>query len=396
MRCIAIAAAGLLLASIVAYAQSDEPFEAETEHYTVVSHVDEQHARTTADRLEATLEIFNDYFHFDLSESEEPMRVRVFATEDQYREHLEDIIEEPRDDFVYLHYGDPARNELVGYHHEDPEYEYSLNHQAFVQFLRTFVANPPLWLREGFAVYFEEIAYEPETGQAVLEENLAWLGTLRTIVAGESEEPAIPLEDMLHLDVETARRRIEVFYPQAWGMVAFLLESNDRKANRVIWDALSALEPDASMQQNARAIEREALRWVEEDRLIASFEEYLGERRSFRDLVENGISAYEEEDTEAAEEAFVRALRLRRDNHVPNYYLGLINYDRRRHGLGEYYYREALETGAEEALVYYALGVNAYADNRFDDAIDYLERTIELAPDRYGAEAEELLRRMDD
>lgn len=395
MRRVALILAGLLVLSSIAAAQSGGRFEAQTEHYRVVSEVGRDHAERTAARLEATLGIFNDYFHFDLGELPAPMRVRIFASKAEFDSYLRSIIDETREDFIYLHYGDLARNELVGYFRDEPEYDYSLNHQAFIQYLRSFVGNPPLWLREGFAVYFEEIEYDPETGQAVYRENLAWLDTLKAIVSGEAERPGIPLEEMLRLDLASAREHIDVFYPQAWGMVSFLLNTDNRDVNRVLWDSLSALEPGAAMLENARAIEREAVRWVNEEQLVDDFLAYLDERRSFRGFVEDGMDLYENGEMEAAEEAFVKALNLRSDNYVPYYYLGLINYDGTNFSLADYYYRQALENGAEEALTYYALGVNAYADNRFEQATDYLERTIELDPEGYATQAEQLIARMD-
>lgn len=395
MRRVVLVIAGILLISQMVAAQTGGRFEARTEHYRVVSEVSQAHADRTAGRLEATLAIFNDYFHFELAELPDRMRVRVFDTKSDFDSYLRAEIGETREDFIYLHYGDLARSELVGYHREDEEYEYSLNHQAFIQYLRSFVANPPLWMREGFAVYFEDIDYDPETGQAVYQENLAWLETLKAMVSGGSARRPIALGQMLRIDVETARNRLDAFYPQAWGMVSFLLNSEDRDVNRIMWDAINALRPAAPMLQNARAVEQEAVRWVDEERLESSFLTYLEERRSFRGLVEDGMRLYEDGETEAAEETFVKAINLREDNYVPYYYLGLLNYDRENYSLADYYYQQALDRGAEEALTYYALGVNAYADNRFEQATNYLERTIELAPEAYGVQAEQLISRME-
>ncbi len=395
MRRIAIIFAGLLVVSSILPAQSGGQFEAQTEHYHVVSEVGRDHAEQTADRLEATLEIFNDTFHFEPGELPERMRVRIFASRDTYDSFLRNTIDETREDFIYLHYGNLARSELVGYFREDPEYDYSLNHQAFIQYLRSFIANPPLWLREGFAVYFEEIDYDPSTGQAVYRENLTWLDPLKSILEGASGEEAIPFDELLRIDVAEARSRLDVFYPQSWGVVSYLMNTGDRDVNRVLWDAINALEPNAAMRENVRAVEQEAVQWIDQERLIDGYLGYLEDRRSFRGLVEDGMELYEEGDSEAAEEAFVKALTLREDNHVPYYYLGLINYDRGNNSLADYYYRQALEQGATEALTYYALGVNAYASERFEDATGYLERAIELDPEEYSEQARQLISRME-
>ena len=132
----------------------------------------------------------------------------------------------------------------------------------------------------------------------------------------------------------------------------------------------------------------------EEQLLVEAFVSYVGDRRSFRTLVQDGIDEYASGDLEAAERSFVTALKLREDNFIPFYYMGLINYDRKNYSLSDFYYKEALAKGATEALTYYALGVNAYADNRFDDAVAYLEETIRLDPSGYEDKAQQLLERI--
>ena len=375
-------------------AQTSTFAEYETDHYRVLSELGEEHAQATAEKLEALLDLYNEYLHFDVDELPVRLRARFFASKDRYDTYLNRVIDTTRDDFVYLHYTDLAKSELVGYDMDAESFDVSLKHQGFIQVLRAFVPNPPLWLREGFAVYFEEVEFDDELDRAVYRENLAWLETLQSIVDGTAGTAPIPLSQMLRLTVEEARDQIEVFYPQAWGMVSFLLNSANRDYNRIIWDSISALEPDASLQENSQAVYEEAFRWEEEQLVVDAFVSYVGDRKSFRTLVQDGIEQYSGDDLAAAEESFVTALKLREDNFIPYYYMGLINYDRRNYSLADFYYKEALDRGASEALTYYALGVNAYADNRFDDAVGYLEQTVSLDPDAYEDKATQLLERI--
>ncbi|MFW5684590.1 MAG: tetratricopeptide repeat protein [Spirochaetota bacterium] len=375
-------------------AQNSTFAEYETENYRVLSELGDEHARETAEKLEALLGLYNDYFHFDVGELPVRLRARFFSSKDRYDTYLERVIDTTRDDFVYLHYSDLAKSELVGYEMDAESFDVSLKHQGLIQFMRAFVPNPPLWLREGFAVYFEEVAFDDELGRAVYRENLAWLETLQSIVDGSAGVSPIPLNEMLRLTVDEAREQIEVFYPQAWGMVSFLLNSANRDYNRMIWDSISALEPDASLTENSQAVYEEAFRWEEEQLVIDAFVSYVNDRRSFRTLVQDGIDEYASGELEAAEESFVTALKLREDNFIPYYYMGLINYDRQNYSLADFYYKEALDRGASESLTYYALGVNAYADNRFDDAVAYLEQTISLDPDAYEDKANQLIDRI--
>ncbi|MFW5744357.1 MAG: hypothetical protein ACOC2D_13865, partial [Spirochaetota bacterium] len=334
-------------------AQTSTFAEYETEHYRVLSELGEEHAEATAEKLEALLELYNGYLHFDLDELPVRLRARFFASKDRYDTYLNRVIDTTRDDFVYLHYTDLAKSELVGYDMDAESFDVSLKHQGFIQVLRAFVPNPPLWLREGFAVYFEEVEFDDELERAIYRENLAWLETLQSIVDGSAGVEPIPLSEMLRLNVDEAREQIEVFYPQAWGMVSFLLNNANRDYNRIIWDSISALEPDASLQENSQAVWDTAFRWEEEELIVDAFVSYVGDRKSFRTLVQDGIEQYSAEDLGAAEESFVTALKLREDNFIPYYYMGLINYDRKNYSLADFYYKEALDRGASEALTYY-------------------------------------------
>lgn len=384
----------VLLSASFVHAQSDT-FEYTSEHYRVLSEISDTHAEETAAKLEAMLALYNDYFRFDLNALPARMQVRIFASKPRFDNYLQRVLGESREDFVYLHYNDVAKSELVGFNQDDSGFDVALKHQGFIQYFRAFIPHPPLWLREGFAVFFEEATYDVQFQAAIYRENLAWLDRLKEILEGEYDSPAVGMEDMLNLTVAEARERIDVFYPQAWGMVSFLVNSNERDVNRLLWDSLSALDAEHSLEENVEALNREVFRWVNREDLEAKFLDYVDSRRSFRGLIEEGMSAYEDRDLPRAEELFVMASNLRPDNHIAPYYLGLIAYGRQNYSLADYYYEQALDRGSDEALTYYALGVNAYADNRFDQAVTYLERTIDINPDQYRDRAEELLVRIE-
>lgn len=380
---------------VAAILPAQTTYTVETDHYVVVSEYSEDHAEQLGVELEAFMVLFNDFFRFDATQLENRLNVRVFASENRYDRYLRRLIDDTRDDFIYLHYRDAERSELVGYLPSEDARDVSMTHQSFVQFLRAFVPNPPLWIREGFAVYFEEARYDEALERAVLIENLAWLETLKQIIAGQGVTDLIPLDQLLVLDVETARQAIDVFYPESWGIVSFLIHDENRGNNRILWDAISALEPEKDQDENAAAITERALRFVDVDQLVEDFLAYVDSRRTFRELVEDGIDAYGQARLDAAEELFVRARERRPDNYIPYYYLGLINYDRSDYSLADHFYTEALNHGADSALTYYALGVNAFADRRYDDAVSYLETSLELDPDSYSTKVGDLLRRIE-
>ncbi len=377
------------------WAQTSSVYEQASQHYRVSSEVSRDHAAETAQRLEALMELYNTYFHFDLSGLGTKLNVRIFSTKNRFDSYLTRIIDETRDDFVYLHYSDLQKSELVGYYQEWSDYDIGLNHQSFIQFFRSFISNPPLWLREGFAVFFERVEWDEEFNRVQYKENLAWLETLKKIIAGTASVTPLTLDEILTIDVETARKKINSFYPQAWGMVSFLVNSPNKEHNRILWDSISALKPSATLAENAAAINQNAFKWAAAElKLQEEFISYVDSRKSFRTLVQDGIDSYGKNELDSAEESFVKALQIEDKNYIPYYYLGLINYERKNYSLADYYYSQALDLGAIAALTYYAMGVNAYADNRFDEAETYLKKTIDLDPTSYKEKSEELLTRM--
>ena len=58
------------------------------------------------------------------------------------------------------------------------------------------------------------------------------------------------------------------------------------------------------------------------------------------------------------------------------------------------YNHSSILMGADSGLVYYTLGVNAYADSRIEDAKFYLLQSEELNPEGYGEKATLLLARI--
>jgi len=112
--------------------------------------------------------------------------------------------------------------------------------------------------------------------------------------------------------------------------------------------------------------------------------------------VEDGMQAYTNGDLGPAERHFVAASNIDESTYLPYYYLGLINFDNASFELAEYYYETALTKGADEALVSYALGVNAFAEERYATAREQLERAIELGGDAYRDQATDLIGRIQD
>lgn len=378
-----------------ATAPGERTGQAETAHYIVRSDLGAEDAKALATRLEAYLETFNSYFRFDTSREGLKFKVKVYGDKFTYDKYLTRLINETRNDYVYLHYSDSTRSELVGYATQDYRIpESSLVHQAFIQYLRTFVPNPPLWIREGFAVYFEALTFDVASGKVVPAQNLAWLETWKELSYGSRTAEALDMDTLMTLGVEDARTKINVFYPQAWGLVNYLAQGETKEHNRILWDAIRVLDPAATLLENSQAVLRQAFGWETRQNLAAAETAYFKAKKTFRELVLEGIDLYAAGKRKDAEADFTKALALQSGNHIPYYYLGLINYENANYGKAADFYKEALAKGADAVLTNYALGVNAYADNQFEDAASFLKKVLELDAS-YATKVQELMDRME-
>jgi hypothetical protein len=385
----------LTTALTVSYGQTGAFQEASSNNYRVFSEVSLAHAQETADMLDAYLQLYNEYLHFDTDALDAKLRVRVFANKANFDSYLSSLIPQKRDSFVYLQYKDLAKSELLGFYMDDSSFQKAVVHHGFVQFLKAFIANPPLWLQKGFAVYLEKSTYDSESQTSQYVENLVWVKTVKSVANGDSGYDFISLDELLDIDVDTANGKIESFYAESWALVSFLAESGVKQYNRMLWDTLSTLSSEASMTENSRVVMSEVFGWVTTDQFYGDFQEYMDSVKTFPELVKSGMELYATNEFEAAEQSFLKAI-TRNDNHdIPYYYLGLINYARRDYTLAEYYYLTSQQMGGELGLTYYALGVNAYADNRFGVAKDYLRKASDADPFGYEEKTAALLQKID-
>jgi tetratricopeptide (TPR) repeat protein len=247
-------------------------------------------------------------------------------------------------------------------------------------------------MREGFAVYFENAVFDPAAGKVSFQENLAWLDTLKAMAAGKGEK-LLPIQDIMRIDADGVRDNLEVFYPQAWGIVSFLTNTNDPNYSRLLWDSITTLQASATLKENETNVYERVFKWYNERSLSADYLSYIESRKSFRSLVQDGINLYSNNSLDEAEKNFTEAITLEENNFVPYYYLGLISYARKDYPAADKQYVKALEKGAQSALIHYAMGINALADGRPDAALDYLKKAGEADP-AYRQKAEDLAKRI--
>jgi hypothetical protein len=379
---------GLSCLFLVAAARLDGQEKVQTAHYEIVV---ENGARLAgnllAKELELRFDVYNRLFRFDPSRLAGPLKVRLFTDQIGYDDYVTARLGTAKTGAVYLHYNNAERRELVIIRGREED-RVILAHQAFIQFLRAFVPNPPSWIREGFAIYFNTLKFNPQEETLGYEENLAWLEAVKK---APGNRPS--LQAVIGADLEDSPEipQLQIF---SWAVVSFLLNNGRDDYFRTLTECFMTLSPTAPTRENALAVRRHITLWNDPDVMERDYLSYLEARKTFAELMEEGRGAYGAGDLLAAELAFMSALDQKPSHYAPWYYLGLILYDEENYAMAEEYYRKSLEFGANEALVSYALGLNAISAGRNDDAAAWLEKASAADPARYKTRAADLLRRL--
>jgi tetratricopeptide (TPR) repeat protein len=353
-----------------------------SEHYAVIS--DGGDGAAVSREMESRFAVYNRLFRFDPAAGSLPLLVRVYRNKTSYDAYISGRLGGTRPGAVYLHYRQSDRRELV-INRGSPEEGKMVPYQAFIQFLRTFVPNPPSWMREGFAIYFSTLTVT-EDGEPAYEENLSWLDTVKGLGEKAFSPEAILLADQ--------RGFPQDFQSLSWALVSFFLGSGREEYFRTMTESFLLLSSTATAAENSETLMKRISLWNPPDTLSGDFRNYLASRKTFTELIEEGQRAYALRDPIGAELAFLGALDQKPAHYAPYYYLGLLAYEEGAVEMAEQYYLSALRYGADEALVFYALGVNAAAAGKTGDAIDYLRRAAAASPERYREKSDSLIQRL--
>jgi hypothetical protein len=354
-------------------------------YYEIYSDGDRADAEALSRELESRFIVYNRLFRFNPQNLTAPLKVRVYRERDVYDNYVSARIGGSRPGAVYLHYNQSDRRELIIHRGSDEE-KRLLPHQAFIQFLRAFIPNPPTWFREGFAIYFNTLTLNNDTGALDYEENLSWLETVKNLPLGASSLEAVLLADV--------RGAPEHFQSVSWSLVSFFLNSGQEDYFRTITESFMVLSPSSSAMGNSEAVFRHITLWTDLETLAGDYKTYMAARKTFTELVEEGRQAYAAKDSVTAELAFLSALDQKPTHHAPYYYLGLLAYEEESFNIAEHYYRSALQYGADPALIAYALGINAAAAGRREEAVSFLEQAAAASPERYRQRAADLIARI--
>jgi len=335
--------------------------------------------------LEARFAVYESVFRFDPAALREPFRVRVFTDQAAYDGYVSVRVGRKQAGVVYLHYVQEDKRELVILRGGAGEAS-MLPHQAFIQYLRGFVPNPPSWIREGFAIYFTGYRYDQAAKSLVYEEYLDWLPRLKELGAA-----ALPPRALLEADYSGASQGDD-FQICSWSLVSFFLNASNRDYYRALTECFLLLNPQASAADNAAAVVKRLSLWTDFDALARETRAYVESRKTFDELMDTGRAAYAAKDALNAELGFLAALDLRPNDYRPYYYLGLIYFDEESYDLADTYFRDALDRGAAPGLTSYALGVNAAAALKSGEAVEWFRKAA--ADPAYKAKADQQIEKL--
>lgn len=356
-------------------------------YYRLISDLSKGETELLALELDMRFEVYNQLCRLIVPQGlEAPLNVRVFADRSRYNDCLREEIGTSKDGSIYIHYSNPEKARLVVI--RDGSEDRSFSHQTLIQYLRAAISNPPSWLREGLAIYFDALRFDRETRSLLYEENLAWLDTVKAW----QNPPAAEL--LLRHDFMESGLEPRVFAPASWALVSFLLNAPNEDYRRSFHESLLLLDPLAPAAENASMVMARISAFTPRDSMEDAYRSYIDSRQTFAALIESGRAAYAAKNPELAEFNFLEAANLRPTHHAPFYYLGLLSYENRFHEQAEQYYLTALNLGADDALVSYALGINALAEGDKESARSWLEKAKTIDPERYSAKADDLLAKL--
>jgi tetratricopeptide (TPR) repeat protein len=386
---LAVILAGPLIRPYPGFGQDGQaPYR--TAHYEIYG--GEGAERIAAD-LEGRFEVFTRLFRFKAPAL--PLRVRLIPGGAAYGEYVAGVLGETREGAVYLHYRRENSRELVVNAGTEAGNR-ALPYQAFIQYLRAFVPNPPSWIQRGFAIYFSGLSFS-ETGEMRYQENLAWLETVKAA-------PLPPVRALLLADLgdpgtanpgEAPGPDLSGpgFDALSWSLASFFLNSGNEDYFRSLLECFMLLSPEAGAAENSLILASRLGEWNGFENLDRDYRAYLESRRTFSGLMDLGRRAYLSGEGGEARSCFLEALDLRPGHYAPQYYLGLLAYGEGNWEEAEGRYLQSLE-GAGKGPVYYALGLNAAAALKLDKAREYLDAAVQADPGRYREKAEALLRRL--
>lgn len=207
-----------------------ETHEHRTDHYLVVSDLDRATCIEAAESLESAAQQFATILG-PPSRSDHHFPVYLFSGEAGYRRYVRDVVldDQIRSLGMYI----PSLQQLLIWNAPDRDgMMRTIRHEGLHQYLDGIVEDPPIWLNEGLAEYWEAAEFTKLNTFPAHRDNV---NTLRGLF---THELRTPLADLLHLDGAEFHARPRIRYAESWLLVHFLRHSTHE--NRALFDDLLA------------------------------------------------------------------------------------------------------------------------------------------------------------
>ncbi len=328
--------------------------------------------------LDTCYERFNSVFHFDSEGPGFKYPVSLFSDENEYRNYVAEKTgsARPKSDTVFLRYSAIAKSEVAAI--VSPANKNTFIRQLFTQYIYSFISNPPAWLCNGFSLYFEEYENAFES---------PWLEPAKALYLNENKR--IPVQLMLEATKDTYTP--DVFLPQTWLFVTFLMQTPYARDSRFLYDGLVAAEKNYS---DTDCFIEYYNKWIDNQQFQKDYDEFVKSLHSVKEDLSAGIKAYSNRQNEEAKRLFLRVLQAQANNYTASYYLALTAYTEKNYKEADQWYKRALQDGADPALVNWGLGASAYADRRFEEGRVYLLKAKQLDEATYGKKVDDLIQQM--
>lgn len=355
----------IMVSSIFLY--GEDTFTTETAHYTVISHISKSNSEIMGSQLESFYKVFNDVFRFvDLDEK---LNIQILPNLSTFKTFTRSLTGKSYDSYVYIHHQKAPERELLIYEGSSEDMIFALAYQASIQFIMNHVEAPPLWVREGFSVYFSKSS-GPE-----LE---------RKFSALKNKENRIALEKLLSMSAGEAADVFTDFRTEAWAFVTFLMTTDNKEHTRFLYDTITSLKSSQIETVNIS------------DDLQSAFDEYLNSFLNAQELMNLGIQYYNDGESEMYSRTFTHLVGISPESWQPLYFLGLLAYDRGEHKEADLWYSRASEKNAPEALMAYVMGLTAWKDERIDEAKGLLSKAARLDKEKYDEKTKPILEYLQD
>ncbi|MDR2808565.1 MAG: hypothetical protein LBB43_06105 [Spirochaetaceae bacterium] len=362
-----------------------------SDHYHVESYISQDDANLLSQELESRFAVYNQLFRFVPNGTKTTLRVTAFDSKEAYDSYISaKLTGSHPDGAVYLHYNQENLRELLINRNTEAE-ALLLPNQAFIQYLRAFVSYPPTWFNKGFTLYYYTLNYDPvraasdtsTPGPLVFEENLTLLESVRGMVN------SMPSLKTLFLDGSPSAEL-------SWALISFFLKSGNADYLRTLTECFMILNKTASTQENTEKVLERMVQYTDWDAFERDFKVYINSRKTFNELIAEGLVAYGEQDLIRAKNAFAAARDQQPAHYVPYYYLGLLAYDAKEFDTARDYYETSLNKsgGTDTAMIALALGFNMAAAGHNSEAIAWLQKAAAIDPDNYTMRVNDLIRRL--